>query len=665
MADDGARGNVGRRGFLKGAALGGFAAAAAPGISNAQTGVTSPTSPAGVKQQADAAQAAGQDSLRKPGPTPKNVEYTERDEGATYTSCGGDYMVDVLRSLNIEYFAAVPGNTFMGLHEAVINYGMLTAPNLRSITCMHEEASVAMCHGYAKIEGKPMAAMFHTTVGTQHASMAIYNAYADRVPIFMMTGVALEADRRPGAVDWYHDATDGPAMVRDFTKWDDTPTNLRSFGESAVRAWKFAMTPPYGPTLLAVDTQMQEDEIPGGEAKRPPIPKLPSIRPPSGDANTVREIAKLLVAAEHPLIYADRCARTPAGLKMTVELAEVLGAPVVDSGNRMNFPWRHPLNQSRRFGPLRNQADVMLALEPGNPFDLVTAKRAGGELRRALKDGAKSITISSVELMPKGNYQDLQRYAGDVDIAVEADAEATLPYLIEEVKRLMPASRSAYDARAQAHAKAHLDELNRSKQAAVYGWDDGPVSMPRLAMEMYDVMRNEDWSLVSDSNFQSRWPQQLWAADKHYQYIGGQGAAGIGYLTPAGLGAALANQKHGRVSVSVVGDGDLMFGPGCLWTAAHERIPILYIVHNNRAYHMEIMQMQVIANRRNRGIDRLGIACGIDNPNINYAQMAKSMGVYGEGPIENPKDLGPALRRALAVVKKGEPALIDVVSQGR
>jgi acetolactate synthase-1/2/3 large subunit len=660
MAEDQAGAKVGRRGFLKGAALGGMAAAASPAIASAQDTVRSNKAQAEAgKANVDPAQA------RSPAPHPPSEEFTPRDEGLTYSSCGGDYMVDVLRSLGIEYFAATPGNTFMGMHEAVINYGMLTAPNLRSITTMHEEASVAMAHGYAKIEGKPMACMFHTTVGTQHASMAIYNAYADRVPIFMMTGVAIDALRRPGGVDWYHDATDGPALVRDFTKWDDTPGSLGHFGESAVRAFKFSMTPPYGPTLLAVDTQMQEDEIPGGNDKRPPIPKLPRISPPSGVESDVREVAALLVKAEHPVIYADRSARTPEGLKLLVELAETLQAPVCDSGNRMNFPWRHPLNQSRRQRVLMNQADVLLALEPSNPFDLVTRKDRQGVLSPALKPGAKSITISSVELMPKGNYQDLQRYAGYVDLAMEADAEATLPALLEEVRRLMPASRSAYEARGAAHAKAHLDELNRSKQAAVYGWDDSPVSMPRLSEEMYDVMKHEDWSLVSDSNFQSRWPQQLWAADKHYQYIGGQGAAGIGYMTPAGLGAALANQKHGRVSVSVVGDGDLMFGPGCLWTAAHERIPILYIVHNNRAYHMEIMQMQVIANRRQRGIDRLGIACGISDPNINYAQMAKSMGVYGEGPIDNPKDLGPALRRALAVVKKGEPALIDVVSQGR
>jgi acetolactate synthase-1/2/3 large subunit len=639
-----------RRGFLKGAALGGLAAAAAPPVSHAQ-----------------AAQTAAQtnDKPRNAGPTPRNVEVTERDEGVTYSSCGGDYMVDVLRSLGIEYFAATPGNTFMGLHEAVVNYGMLTSPNLRSLTTMHEEASVAMSHGYAKIEGKPMACAFHGAVGTQHASMAIYNAYTDRVPIFMITGVGLDADKRANGIDWQHSPTDGPAMVRDYTKWDDTPTNLRTFGESAARAWKFAMTPPYGPTLLAVDTQMQEDEIPGGQAKRPPIPKVPSIRPPSGDANTVREIAKMLVAAEHPLIFADRCARTPAGMAMTVELAEVLGAPVADSGNRMNFPWRHPLNQSSRQRALAGQADVLLALEPGEPFDLVTLKDKQGNLRPLLKPGAKSVTISSVELYPKGNYQDLERYAGYVDIAVEADAEATLPFLIEEVKRLMPASRSAYDARAQAHARAHLDDFNRSKQAAVYGWDDSPISMPRLAMEMYEVMKTEDWSLVSHHYWQSSWAQRLWTADKHYQYIGGSGGNGVGYMTPAGLGAALANQKHGRLSVSVVGDGDLMFGPGCLWTAAHENIPILYIVHNNRAYHQEIMQMQKIANRRERGIDRVGLACGISNPNINYAVVAKGLGVFSEGPIENPKDLGPALRRALAVVKKGEPALIDVVSQGR
>jgi thiamine pyrophosphate-dependent acetolactate synthase large subunit-like protein len=249
---------------------------------------------------------------------------------------------------------------------------------------------------------------------------------------------------------------------------------------------------------------------------------------------------------------------------------------------------------------------------------------------------------------------------------MEADSETTLPMLIEEVKRQMSTGRaSAIEARGQTLAKAHQTEIARAKAAAVYGWDDSPISMPRLCAELWDQLKGEDWSLLSDTNFQSHWPQALWTADKHYQYIGSNGAQGIGYMAPAGLGGALANQQHGRLSVSIVGDGELMFGPGVLWTAAHERIPLLYIVHNNRAYHMEIMQMQAIANRRQRGVDRVGIACAITNPNINYAVVAKGLGVYAEGPIENPRDLGPALKRAIAVVKKGEPALIDVVSQGR
>lgn len=637
-----------RRRFLKGATVGGLAAALTP-------------LDAGAQQNAQPAPG----TPRSAGPTPRNVESSARIEGPAVSSCGGDYMVDVMRGLGIEYFAATPGNTFMGLHESVTNYGMTTQPNLRYLTTLHEEASVAMAHGYAKIEGKPMACAFHATVGLQHASMAIYNAYCDRVPVFMLTGAGIEADKRSSSVEWTHTVIDGPGMVRDYTKWDDTPGNLQGFGESAARAWKFAMTPPYGPTLLAVDQQLQEDEITGSPATRPTLPRMPSVRPPSADANTVREVARMLVAAEHPLIHVDRCARTPAGLQLTVELAQVLGAPVVDSGNRMGFPWRHPLNQSRRFGELRAQADVLLALEPGNPFDLVTARNPGGELRRALKDNAKSITLSSAELYPKGNYQNLQRYAGMVDIAVQADAEATLPFLLEEVKRLMPAARSAYDARARAFAATHQQDLDAARQEAVYGWDDTPISMPRLAMELYEVMKSEDWSLLSHHYWQSSWSQRLWAAEKHHQYIGGSGAEGVGYTSPASLGAALANQKHGRLSVAVVGDGDLMFGPGILWTAAHERIPILYVVHNNRGYHQEIMQLQAMANRRQRGVDRAGIGCEITDPNINYALVARGLGVYSEGPIENPNDLGAALRRAVAVVRKGEPALIDVVSQGR
>jgi acetolactate synthase-1/2/3 large subunit len=646
----------GRRNFLKGVALSGVAGIAAPVSGVAQTGGSIDGAAPGVNPKGP-----------RPAPAlPRSPETTPPLEGLTYSSCGGDYMVDVLRRLGIEYFAAVPGNSFMGMHEAVVNYGMLTRPYLRTICAMHEEASVAIAHGYAKIEGKPMACMMHASVGLQHGSMAVYNAYADRVPIFLLTGAWLDVTRRDGEVAWALSANDAPAMVRDFTKWDDTPASLRHFAESAVRAYQFSMTPPYGPTLLAVDALMQEDEIPGGATQAPPIPRLVRVSPPAGEEGAVKEAAGLLVGAEHPVIYADRSARTPTGLKLLVELAELLQAPVWDSQNRFNFPWRHPLNQTLRHRALISQADVLLMLEAGDPFDVVTSKDKANNLHPALKDGAKSISISSVGLAPKGNYQVVQRYAANIDLEMAADAEATLPFLIEEVKRQMSAGRkSTIDARGHAFAEAHLNELNRSKQDAAYAWDNNPISMPRLCQELYNEIKNDDWSLVSASDFQSYWPQRLWNADRHHQYIGGWGAYGVGYLAPAGLGAALANQKYGRLSVSIVGDGDLMMGPGILWTAAHERIPLLYIVHNNRSYHQEVLQMQVIAKRRHRRVDRVGIACNIDSPDINYAAMARSLGVYSEGPIDNPNKLGPALRRAIAVVKTGEPALVDVISEGR
>jgi thiamine pyrophosphate-dependent acetolactate synthase large subunit-like protein len=108
-----------------------------------------------------------------------------------------------------------------------------------------------------------------------------------------------------------------------------------------------------------------------------------------------------------------------------------------------------------------------------------------------------------------------------------------------------------------------------------------------------------------------------------------------------------------------------MYAPGVLWTAAHHKIPLLSIMHNNRAYHMEVMHVQRMCNARNRGVDRGQIGSQLTNPDIDYAKMAQSMGVYAEGPITNPIELGPALRRAIAVVKRGEPALVDVVTQVR
>jgi thiamine pyrophosphate-dependent acetolactate synthase large subunit-like protein len=153
--------------------------------------------------------------------------------------------------------------------------------------------------------------------------------------------------------------------------------------------------------------------------------------------------------------------------------------------------------------------------------------------------------------------------------------------------------------------------------------------------------------------------------NKHYHYIGGQGGGGIGYNAPAAVGAALANRKYGRLSINIQTDGDLNFAPGVLWTAAHHKIPLLTIMHNNRGYHAEVMFVQRMAAQRNRGVDRAHIGTRLIEPNINYAKMAETYGLTGIGPISDPKDMAAAFKRGIEIVKKGEPVVIDTITQPR
>jgi thiamine pyrophosphate-dependent acetolactate synthase large subunit-like protein len=576
---------------------------------------------------------------------------------------GSDFMVDVIRSLGIEYIAANPASSFRGLQESIVNYGGNAKPEF--LTCMHEESSVGMAHGYFKIAGKPMGVLCHGTVGLQHASMALYNAWCDRVPVITILGNIVDATKRRPGVEWLHTAQDVAAIVRDFTKWDDLPGSLQHFAESTVRAYKIAMTPPMEPVGIVADGGLQEGPINDGESLT--IPRLVPTAPPQGDAGAVREAARLLANAEAPVIVADRLARTAQGIKLLVELAETLNAPVIDQRGRMNFPTAHYLCHSERGRALIGQADVILGLELTDYWGTVNAYADNHERTTTArtKAGVKLISIGVGDLYTKSNYQDFERFAA-VDVPIAGDGEATLPALIEAVKAALSSERRAAIAgRADAMRKAHAAMRERQRMDATYAWDASPVSTARLSAELWGAIRNEDWSLVSPDNFISGWPHRLWNMEKHHHFIGGSGGAGVGYCMPAAVGAALANRAQGRISININGDGDIMYAPGVLWTAVHHKIPLLTLMHNNRAYHQEFMHLQRMANRRNRGVDRAHIGTRIEEPFIAYAKLAQSMGMWAEGPIENPADLGPAIKRALAVVKGGEPALLDVVMQPR
>jgi thiamine pyrophosphate-dependent acetolactate synthase large subunit-like protein len=636
--DDGTTATVDRRKFLKGAAAG------AAGAAGALAG-----GPGAAQQSTPAAARPG---VARPTDADARAEFVPPEPriGASFiTHPGSDYMVDVLKALDFDYVAVNPGSAFEGLHESIINHGGNRKPEI--LTVLHEEAGAAIAHGYAKAAGKPMMTLMHGTVGLLHASMGLFQAWCDRVPVFAVVGHA----RNPtSVVNRPHSAQDMGSIVRDFMKMDDEPTELEVFGNIAMRAYALGRTPPMGPTLLVVDSELQEAPI--ADPARLTVPRLtlPSI--PQGDAGAVREAARLLAAAERPLIRTGKLGRTSAGWDRVIELAELLQAPVDVGtyGSWQDFPSWHALYGS---GGPDYRPDVILGLELNDMTASVRAVRASG---------GKTISICSEYLSQGHNIHDFGNYS-EVDVAIAADGEATLPSLIEELRRQSSSSAArSRSARAATIAAAHKTIREREIDDARYGWNGSPISVPRMIAELGRQIQNDDWAIVSGHQFTGQWQRRLLNHDRFYRYNGDCGGFGIGYDTPASVGGALAHKAHGRLPIGIVGDGDFNFvGAGALWTAAHHKIPLLLVIHNNRAYHAEVMLVQRTAARRGRGNDNVDIGNVIRDPAPDYAKIAQGFGVYAEGPISDPNALGPAFERALARVRAGEPALVDVISQPR
>src|SRR5471032_502144 len=494
MARKDADPNVDRRTFLTGFAAAGIATSVAP-----------PT--------ARAADAAAQNAPRAPSalpPSAKTVEAetnTPRELARVPGIPGSDFMVDVIKTLDIKYLPANFASSYRALHESLIDYGGNTMPEF--LTCMHEESAVAMAHGYFKASGKPLLTLCHGTVGLQHAAMGIYNAWCDRVPMIVIGGNELDAAHRPPGVPTIHSAQDINALVRDFTKWDDTPVSLQHFAQSFVRAYKISMTPPYGPVMISLDAGLQQEPM-KEHGDKPYIPRYVPTSPPQGDSGAVKEAARLLAGAANPVIVADRAARTPNGVALLVQLAELLQARVIDQGGRMNFPTTHYLTAPPSAAA---NADVILGLELSDFWATVNAFTDNGENggigrnSTRMKPDAKLIGISSVDLNTKSNYQDFQRFQV-IDVQMAADAEETLPALIEAVRSAIPNERkAAIAARAEPARKAHAEMRDRARQAAAVGWDASPISTARMVMETFAAVKDLDWSLVSAESPRFDWPQ--------------------------------------------------------------------------------------------------------------------------------------------------------------
>jgi acetolactate synthase I/II/III large subunit len=658
------RSSFDRRGFLKNAAAAAAAGATALVSSKAEAEAQAPGDPAGTGQRG--ATIRGGSGAPVPAPTERQLA---REAGAatppavpprTVVRPGSDLIVDALKSVGIEFVMANPGSSFEGLQESIINHGR---NDMELITALHEESAVAAAHGYAKAEGKPMAALLHGVIGVQHAAMAIYQAYVDRVPVVMIAGLDFDG---PIAA---HNATDIGALVRGFTKWDAQPRTLPDALSAIHRAYQVAITPPTAPVMVTLTGEIQKEETAGRTIN------LPQYRPPqmpAADYLSTKRIAKALVDARNPRINVGRL-RTPAGVKLAIELVELLGAQAGSSATSgpMSFPMSHPM---RGNGIAGVPVDFTLGLETGAAVG-GGSQGSGGSAATAPAAGVLvSATIQGPALLATNFNVGGRGGGGNTSsaLAIEADAETSLPGIIEDVKMLLTTDKRRLVAdrarkNEEAHGKQRAEEWAQSIEQARRGWDSSPVSLGRLHAELWPLIKDEDVCISGPSLFTGGHSTRLFNMDKPYSYLGSQGAGGMGYGAPATVGAGLAAKKAGtgRIVVNIQGDGDLNYAPGVLWTMAHHRLPVLTVMHNNRGWHQERMFMQFMAGVRNRGTDRMDIGCSLMDPNIDYAKLAQAYGMYSEGPIADPKELAGAYRRAMDRVKRGEPALVDVVAQPR
>src|SRR6266481_2941252 len=559
-----------------------------------------------------------------------------------------DLIVDLLHAYELPHAALNPGASYRGLHDSIVNYGQ-NRPTM--MLCQHEETAVQIAHGYAKASGTPMIAILHNLVGLLHANMAIYYAYIDRAPVFIVgaTGPMDETKRRP-RIDWIHTAQNQGEAVRNYTKWDYQPHTIDGAPEAFARAYAVMMTEPRGPIYMCYDAWLQEQKL-DHEVPLPPQPKA------------LAAAADLIAAAKKPVIIAEFVGREPEGFHALVELAETGGIPVYDVDSRLNFPTRHPLNMSMAKDVFRD-ADLILCLDARDwerpTSELVSATRQRTSI---VPPGARWIDIGFGDLELSSWALDYQRLQ-HADLRILADTSIAIPMLTELLQaRLKKDGAYAGRVRTRAAEIAKASEAKRARWAkeAREDWDASPIMLPRLASEVWDAIKGEDWVLTA--NTLEEWTRMLWDFDKPYRHPG----RSLGTATQFGisLGVALVHRYRNRLVVDIQPDGDLMFDAGAMWVAAKHRIPLLVVMYNNRAYYNDWEHQIRMAKLRGTPVERAHIGMDMSDPDPDFGKLAQSMGWYGEGPIDDPKKVAAALKRAIAKVKQGTPALLDTITQKR
>ena len=545
---------------------------------------------------------------------------------------GSDAVAAMLRALDLPYLALNPGASFRGLHDSLVNYLGNERPQM--LLCLHEESAVAIAHGYARASGRMMGVVLHSNVGLMHGTMAIFNAWCDRVPVLILgaTGPWDAAKRRPW-IDWIHTASDQGALVRDYTKWDNQPGSVPAAYEALLRAAQIAQTAPRGPTYVNLDAALQEAKV----GPLPAIPEVSRFHVPDAalpGKESIEKAAKLLSSAKNPAILVGRVSRSEEGWKARVALAEKLQAKVfTDIKTGASFPTDHPLHAAPPAtfpdGKLLRDCDVVLSL------DWVDT---AGTLKAAWGDapiGAKVIRVSVDQHVHRGWSMDYQGLP-PADVYMLCEPDVAVPLLLEA-------------ARARPAAVVPKNELPAGKQDA--------LSIRTLADAFNEAASGIDICLA-------KLPLGWNGAYRHFRhpldYLGADGGGGVGAGPGLTVGAALALKGQRRMVVGICGDGDFLMGATALWTAAHYKLPCLFIVANNRSFYNDEMHQERVAKERSRPVENKWIGQRIDEPDIDLAMMARAQGAIGLGPVKEASHVKDVLREAIKQVQSGNVCVVDV-----
>jgi acetolactate synthase-1/2/3 large subunit len=554
------------------------------------------------------------------------------------TRYGSDLIVELLEEAGIEFVAMNPGASFRGIHDSLVHRD--GAPQI--VLCLHEAVAVAVAQGYAKASGRPMAVLLHNVVGLQNASMAIYNAWCDRAPMLLIggTGPKSKVQRRPW-IDWIHTANPQAEIVRDYVKWDDEPHDIGSVPESFARSLTTTTAAPEGPTYLCYDAALQEDEL-LEDPVRVPLDGYAVPAAPAPSDEDVDALVRKLTAAERPVIVAGHAGRRDGAMDELGRLAMQIGAPVVDTGVRLPLATDHPLNATG-MPDILAAADVVLALDVD---DL------------ALHLGEREVEVLQVGLghtRVRGWSHDYQGLVPAL-MTVTADAD-------EAVKRLNRALAGRHIATAGERVNAITAETTAARrrwaQAAAAAEAAGRVPLERLLHALGEALGDRQYTLANGSN--GRLEHRLWSMGRPRQYLGWHGGGGLGYGAGASIGAALAVPDE--LVVDVQADGDLLYLPSALWTAAQLGLRILFVVLNNRQYGNTVEHAVKIAAHRGRS-DRRYVGAGLAEPAVDIAAMAASFGLWSDGPVASAAELDDALREGVRIADSGRPALVEVLTPG-